>query len=132
MKRRIFIYFFSALFITLIGFAGFEVSIAQTSTFQHYTDATGFQAIQKDQLVLPDSKGRVFLTPNEYSQAEAFNSLFIGNPAYKGKGSHLFKLKMKAGTQLKPGTQPNETIFEGTLRFGKHADVVYAGINPKK
>jgi hypothetical protein len=134
MKRRIFIYFLSALFITLISFAGFGASVAQsqTSTFQHYTDIAGFQAIQKDQLILADSKGKVFLTPNEYSQAEAFNALFIGNPAYKGKGTHVFKLKMTAGVQLKPGTQPNESIFEGTLRFGKHADVVYAGVNPKK
>lgn len=133
MKRRIFIYFFSALFITLIGFAGFGASIAQsqTSTFQHYTDAAGFQAIQKDQLILADSKNRVYLTPNEYSQTEAFNILFIGNPAYKGKGTHVFKLKMRDGVQLKPQSF-SEVIFEGTLRFGKHADVVYAGINPKK
>jgi hypothetical protein len=133
MKRRILIYFFSALLLTLLSFAGFEKSVAQqASTFQHYTDVAGFQAIQKDQLILADSKGRVFLTPNEYSQAEAFSTLFIGNPSYKNKGTHVFKLKMKPGIQVKPGTQPNEVIFEGTLRFGKHADVVYAGLNPKK
>ncbi len=132
MKRRIFVYFFSAILIALVSFTSFDRSIAQTSTLQHYTDAAGFQAIQKDQLILADAKGRVYLTPYEYSQAEAFNSLFIGNPAYKSKGSHVFKLKMKPGIQIIDGTQSNEKVFEGTLRFGKHADIVYAGLNPKK
>jgi hypothetical protein len=132
MKRRIFIYFLSAILVSLVSFTSFNRSIAQTSTLQHYTDAAGFQAIQKDQLILPDAKGRVFLTPNEYSQEEAFYALFIGISAYKNKGSHVFKLKMKPGIQLKGGTQPNEQVFDGTLRFGKHADVVYARLNPKK
>jgi hypothetical protein len=132
MKRRIFIYFLSAILVALVSFTSFGRSVAQTSTLQHYTDVAGFQAIQKDQLILPDAKGRVFLTPNEYSQEEAFYALFIGISAYKNKGSHVFKLKMKPGIQLKGGTQPNEQVFDGTLRFGKHADVVYAGLNPKK
>jgi hypothetical protein len=93
MKRRIFVYFFSAILIALVGFTSFDRSIAQTSTFQHYTDAAGFQAIQKDQLILSDTKGRVFLTPNEYSQGEAFYALFIGISDYKNKGSHVFKLR---------------------------------------
>jgi hypothetical protein len=133
MRRRIFIYFFSVLLLTILSFSGFEKSVAQqTPILQHYTDAAGFQAIQKSQLILADSKGRVFLTPNEYSQAEAFYALFIGNPAYKDKGTHVFRLQMRPGLAVRPGTQPNEVIFEGTLRFGKHADVLYAGLNPKK
>jgi hypothetical protein len=133
MKRRILIYFFATLLVVLSGFVGWERSIAQTSTLQHYTDAAGFQAIQKDQLILADSKGRVFLTPNEYSQSDAFNILFIGNPAYKGKGSHVFKLKIKSGVSMKVNpANANEVIVDGTLRFGRHADVVYAGVNPKK
>ncbi len=132
MKRRI-IYFFSALLLVVLIFNGFDKSLAQqTPTLQHYTDVAGFQSIQKSQIILPDSKGRVFLTPEHYSQAEAFYALFIGNPVYKDKGTHLFMLKMKPGFNVRPGTQPNEVIFDGTLRFGKHADVVFAGPNPQK
>jgi hypothetical protein len=132
MKRRIILYFFSALLISLIGFVGIEISAAQPVTYQHYTDIAGFDAISKAKLITGDSKGRVYLTPNEYSEVEAFNALFIGNPKYKGKGTHVFKLKMNPDVKLVPGTQPNEVIFEGTLRFDKHATVAYSGINPKK
>jgi RHS repeat-associated protein len=98
------------------------------TTYFHYTDEAGLEGILEKGLIMPNSKSRVYLAQDMYNQEEAFMALFIGNPRYQGKGSHVLVIN-KPDLPVGIGHQPNELIHEGTLRL-KPEDVVYAGPNP--
>ncbi len=61
---------------------------------------------------------------------EAFNSLFIGNRNYTNKGKFVFEFKIRPGVRIEPGTQINELIHNGSLRFGRDIDLIFSGLNP--
>jgi hypothetical protein len=61
--------------------------------------------------------------------ATAEQALFAGNPAFKGKGNYVVEFVVRPGVTLHPGTQPNEFIHFGSLRNGRHIDIIYIGPN---
>ncbi len=80
----------------------------------HYTDEVGAKAIEKTGVIRPDSKGRVFVTQDKVSAADANNALFMGRGGTKG--THRVEIKLKDGVNLNKGTQPNELIHKGSIR----------------
>ena len=98
------------------------------STWMHYTDESGLAGIEASGKILPDKRGRTFVTREMYSQDEAFHALFMGYSAYQGKGSHVVIFN-DPSLPVVPGTQPNESIHKGPIHLEKK-DVVYKGPNP--
>jgi hypothetical protein len=73
--------------------------------------------------------GKVFATTEMQSPAEAEQNLFIGNPAYAGKGDYVIAFQPSEGASFEPGEQPNELINRGTVRVPR-SNIHYAGPNP--
>lgn len=60
------------------------------------------------------------------------NELFMGGyGSYRNKGGYVISFTLKNGVVLTTGTQPNEWIHNGTIRYGRQIEkIVYSGINP--
>ncbi len=87
----------------------------------HYTDAKGAKGIAESGVIRPDSKGRVFLTTDKVSPADANNALFMGRGGTKG--THVVEVKPKGDLPLEGGTQPNELIHRGAVRDPRHSTI---------
>ena len=96
-------------------------------TMFHYTDAAGSAGIAETGVIQSGMKGRVHLTDEMYSPEEAANALFIGAPSHAGRGDHVVMLRVPEGTELIPGSMPNEVYTQGSLR---PEEVIYNGPNP--
>ncbi|MFN8510693.1 MAG: pre-toxin TG domain-containing protein [Deinococcaceae bacterium] len=107
--------------------------IPQGFILYHYTDAAGAKAILETGMLLPDSKGRVFLTPDQVPSSYTRDALFAGNPNYSGKGTHVVIVKVlpETGMNIDPNksTQYNELVHKGTLRNGRQIQIVGAQEN---
>jgi RHS repeat-associated protein len=99
------------------------------NVLRHYTDEAGFNAIQESQLLLPNRRGQVFATEKALNPSQAFEELFIGAPTHAGRGDYVFELVPRQGVTFVAG-KPGELIYNGTVRFGRHVDVRFAGRNP--
>jgi RHS repeat-associated protein len=95
-----------------------------SEVWYHYTDSSGAMSISNSGVIHPDGKNRVFVTQRRVRAEDALNELFAGNPAYIGKGSHVAEFRIREGTILVPGTQPDEFIHYGSLRNGRHIDII--------
>lgn len=92
----------------------------------HYTDAPGSAGIAESGVIQPGMKGRVHLTDEMYAPHEAADALFIGAPTHAGRGDYVVVLQVPDGTELIPGTMPNEVYTVGSLR----PEILYNGPNP--
>jgi hypothetical protein len=97
--------------------------------YRHYTDAHGFQGITA-QGIINANRGRIFVTTDALDPQTAELALFAGNPAYAGHGDFVIEFTLQPGVALLPGTQPNEFVHYGSLRFNRHINVVHARKNP--
>ena len=87
----------------------------------HYTDEAGARAIQESGKIMPDAKGRVYLTTDKISPDDASNVLFMGRGGTKG--THVVEVDVHQGATIRAGEQPNELIHEGAVRNGRQADI---------
>lgn len=102
------------------------------NVYFHYTSAEGHSGILSDDgslRIRANSVGKVHVTQEIGSPAEIEQNIFIGNPMYAGKASHVFAFRMPEGVELGPGSQPNELITRGSLKIPA-ANVLYHGVNP--
>jgi hypothetical protein len=97
--------------------------------YRHYTDAHGFQGITA-QGIFNANRGRIFVTTDALDPRTAELALFAGNPSFAGRGDFVIEFRLKPGVTLLPGTQPNEFVHCGSLRFNRHINVVHARKNP--
>jgi hypothetical protein len=63
------------------------------------------------------------------SPEEVERNIFIGNPAYQGKGDFLIAFQKPEGAEFSPGEQSNEFIHRGGLKIPEDA-ILYRGRNP--
>lgn len=84
----------------------------------HYTDAKGAKGIAETGVIRPDSKGRVYLTTDKVSPADANNAFFMGRGGTKG--THIVEIRANTDLPLEGGTQPNELIHRGAVRDPRH------------
>jgi RHS repeat-associated protein len=96
---------------------------------RHYTNEAGLKAIQESKMLRPNSKGQVFATEKTLNPAQAFDEIFIGADTHAGRGGFVIEFTPRQGVTFTPG-KPGELIHKGTVRFGRHVDVHYAGPNP--
>ncbi|WP_078888666.1 DUF6531 domain-containing protein [Streptomyces sclerotialus] len=101
------------------------------NTYFHYTDRGGFDAITSGEgaRFVANRQGKLFATQDMLSPAEVEQNIFIGNPAYQGKGDYLIAFRKPEGAEFVPGEQPNEFIHRGGLKVPEDA-ILYRGRNP--
>lgn len=105
----------------------------QNTIYYHYSNQKGYNGIvASNYTILPNSRGQVYLTTYPMSSEMTKNSLFMGGyGSYRDKGDYVVSFTLNKGVMLSPGTQPNELIHSGTLRYGRQIDkIIYSGINP--
>ena len=77
--------------------------------------------------ILPDERGRVFLTLYSYTPEEVNNALFMG---MKDDSYGEYKIAVQFNSAFDPClnkfgvTQPNEIVYHGTIRNGRNATIV--------
>ena len=90
-------------------------------TYYHYTTEENAMAILKSGKILPDERGRVFLTPYLYSPDE------VNNSKSSDYGEYRITVQLYASNDpclSKLGaTQWNEIIYYGTIRDGRNASL---------
>ena len=95
-------------------------------TYYHYTNEANAMAILESGKILPDERGRVFLTPYLYSSDEVNNSLFMG---MKSSDYGEYRITVQLYSSNDPclskvgATQWNEIIYYGTIRNGRNATI---------
>ncbi len=93
-------------------------------TYYHYTNEANAMAILESGKILPDERGRVFLTPYLYSSDEVNNSLYMGR---KSSDYGEYRITVQFFSLNDPclskvgATQWNEIIYYGTIRNGRNA-----------
>ena len=94
--------------------------------YYHYTNEENAMAILESGKILPDERGRVFLTPYLYSADEVNNALFMGTKS-DDYGEYRIAVQIYPGSEYclstVGATQPNEVIFYGTIRNGRNATI---------
>ena len=95
-------------------------------TYYHYTNEENAMEILKSGKILPDEKGRVYLTPYLYTPDEVNNALFMGSKS-DDYGEYRIAVTIYPGAEynlsyINP-TQPNEIIYYGTIRNGRNANL---------
>src|SRR5688572_10412390 len=100
-----------------------EPENAIEAIYRHYTNAQGFQGIT-GQGIINANNGRVYITTDMVDPTTAELALFAGNPAYGGHGDFVIEFILLPGVTLQRGTQPNEFIHYGSLRFNRHVKVI--------
>ena len=99
------------------------------TVFRHFTDEAGFRGITESGVIRANN-GKVFLTKDALNADEAFDALFIGNPNFAGRGNFVFEFTLRPGVKINAGSQVNEFIHNGSLRFGRNIDLIFSGPNP--
>lgn len=108
---------------------GLGASRGGGTVLRHYTNEAGLKSILEQGMLRANGKGQVFATEKALNPAQAFDEIFIGSPTHAGRGDFVIEFSPKQGATFTPG-KPGELIHQGTLRFDRHADVLYAGPNP--
>jgi hypothetical protein len=101
---------------------------SQEEHFLHYTDEKGWQGISSSGLIRAHKK-KVFVTQQQLDPQTVEQAVFAGNSAYAGRGAYVIIFTVREGVVFQPGTQPNELVHFGSLRDGRHIDIVYSGPN---
>ncbi len=94
---------------------------AESGILYHYTDAAGAKEIKESGTILPDARGRVFLTESRLTPEEVTNKLFIGNSG--AKGSYVIEVNIRPGSAVRQGKNELELIHQGAIRDGRQADI---------
>jgi RHS repeat-associated protein len=105
-------------------------NIPRKDLYYHYTDDVGIDGIRNSLRILPNAKGKVYLTRSQLSPESAFRDLFLSQTTHAGRGNNvaIFELTSDQVAQLsKDPTQPFELIYPGTLKLRK--GLYYAGKN---
>ena len=93
----------------------------------HYTNAKNAEAIQKSGMIIPDVRGRVFVTTDKISPQDANNALFIGT-RNANSATHRVEITLKdpydSSLSIEGATQQNELIYRGTIRNGRNATII--------
>ena len=80
----------------------------------------------KSGAILPDNRGRVFVTMDKIPTADVNNALFMGTKP--NSGTHVVEIYLMDPNDFRlvttGTTQPNELIYRGALRNGKNAMLV--------
>jgi hypothetical protein len=93
----------------------------------HYTSEVGHEGIMNGSVITASPKGVTYFTREMLGPGETSNALFMGRGG--DRGTHLIAFRVPAGTELAPGSQPNELAHTGSFRFTLD-DVVFHGPNP--
>ncbi len=106
-------------------------------TFKHYTDHEGYQRIAEQQMIRAQSyegrASRVCLTTLSLNPEEVWEKFFISSPVYAnhGRGDYVFGFDLKG---IRPENIqepfPGEYWLRDNIRFGRNADLRFAGMNP--
>lgn len=86
-----------------------------SKTLFHYTDEAGAKSIAETGVIIPDAKGRVYLTEDKLPATDTNNALFMDGGGEKG--THRVEVKLNSGSDMSRGTQPNEMIHNGSIRM---------------
>ena len=105
-----------------------DLEIPLVPEFLHYTDEKGWRGIDSSGVIRSRQK-RVYATMERLNPQTVELALFAGNPAYSGRGQFVIIFTVREGIIFHPGTQPNELDHFGSLRNGRHIDIVYSGTN---
>jgi len=90
----------------------------------HYTDEAGAMGIADAGAILPDSRGRVFVTGDQISAADASNALFMGRGGERGAWRVEIDLSDLSGLDNRFATpQPNELVHRGAIVDGRNASL---------
>lgn len=76
-----------------------------------------------------NARGQVFATKAAMSAEQAEQVLFIGSSTHAGRGAYVFEFFAKPGVLFSPG-KTGELIHQGSLRFGRHLELLFSGPNP--
>ena len=96
--------------------------------YYHYTNQANFNAIIASQSIKSGSKTLIYVSPCMKSPKEVENDLFIRRK--QGFGDYVIAFRPKKGLVFHAGQNSCELIYkDGTLRFGRHIRVIYAGKN---
>jgi RHS repeat-associated protein len=101
--------------------------------YLHYTDAKGAAGIAASNQILPNSKGKVYLTTSVMNAAEVFQNIFIGAQDYVSKGNYVvvFTLTPDQEANISPSqSDPYELIHDGKIKLRR--GIIYVGPNPFK
>ena len=82
-----------------------------------------------DQQIKGNALRVVFASNLPMSSQVAENDLFIGAGTHAGRGDYVIQFTTKPGVTFLPAPKPGEYIHIGTLRVGRHIDVIYSGPN---
>jgi RHS repeat-associated protein len=88
--------------------------------FYHYTDKAGLAGILSTKCIMPNAKGKVYLTDQAFSPAEAFQNLFLSSPTHANRGDYIISIGLTSSQRASlqyDRTQPFEYIHPGTLRI---------------
>ncbi|WP_051941151.1 RHS repeat-associated core domain-containing protein [Phaeacidiphilus oryzae] len=101
-------------------------------THFHYTNEEGYNAIMRGDggaHIAANPAGKVHVTQEIYSPAEAEQNLFIGAASHSGRGDYVIAFNRPQGAEFVPGAQSNELIHWGSLKISSE-DILFAGRNP--
>ena len=97
-----------------------------TDALYHYTTKEGAESIQKSGVIKADNRGRVFVTTDQIPSDEVNNALFMGRKPESG--THIVEIYLNDPTDINlssiGATQPNELIYNGSIRNGRNATLV--------
>lgn len=77
----------------------------------------------------PSSRGIIYASERALNAQDAFDILLIGAPTHAGEGEYVIEFSTRPGVAFGTNSK-GEPFRPGTLRFGRHADVLFAGENP--
>ncbi|WP_368881660.1 RHS repeat-associated core domain-containing protein [Shewanella algae] len=100
---------------------GVESVASNSNKLFHYTDEAGAKAIAETGVIKGDAQGRVYVTTDQISAADANNALFMGQGGTKG--THRVEITPADNLPLVGGTQPNELIHQGSIRDGRQGTI---------
>ena len=98
------------------------------NVYFHFTDEAGATAIESSGVIRAND-GKVYLSKSALSPDDAFNTLFIGNPEYAGKGDYVATLRVYDGVEVIPLNPPLEYVHYGSMRTGRHIDILSVSRN---
>ena len=96
--------------------------------FFHYTTPSRFQQFMRDNVIAANpSTGIVYVTWIPLSPEDVRTTLVFGRS--NQVGDYVIAFSKKPDVTFFPGESFNELKHQGSLRFGRHINVVYAGPN---
>jgi hypothetical protein len=99
--------------------------------FHHYTDGAGLVQILLDNMIKANKvNGKVYATKETLNPVDAWITIFIGLDRKQNHGDYMVIFDTKPGIIFTPNPLKSyEYTHVGSLRFVRHATVIYAGPN---